>query len=1081
MFERHGADRGPWSPSPTPSAAPAGAPADAASDEVVELIARLSHDGTLRQLIVENFQTLRTAPDALIGTNVLDLIPPAVAAQGRQALQEATTTGRPQRFTYTINDQGEARHFEVKLALSGPDEALAIVRNVTARGASERELMRLNRSFVALQAAASAVTASLEPDQVLDTFTWEMTGLLSAAGCAASEWTPERGTLQLLNAYPAASGAQSCTAGDTCVVVEYPLIERVLVERYARQLRADQLDEKLPESRLLRQAAGDTLLLLPLVYQNITFGLVEIFGRPGQRISEQEVSLAQLLVKETAGALANARLYLQLDRRLREITTLNRIVEASTSSLDLANTLAIVTAGTRELLGAEAVSLALLAEDGRRLVFAAATGGAADFIRERELDIDKGLVGWVVRHGKPLLVNDVAADPRHHAEFDLASGFETQSLLCMPLISHGRVVGAVSTLNKIGDPFDEADQRVLGMLLQPAVAAIENARLYQQAMEEIATRQMAEQALREERALLSERVEARTADLQRQYAWQNALAAIEPTISHPAELDTVLAQLVEVAKTALPASAGAAIVLWDEAQQAFVIAQYSLTQPMDTNPIATWRSGGASRAILDSLQMLVVEDLAATPRHTSSWLRAVGLRSYVGVPLIVQGVGIGIIYALSFEPRTYAREELDFLTALANRAAVAIGNVRLYESINEANRQLARLARMKDEFLASMSHELRTPLNAILGISEGLQDEVFGSLNERQLRSVQVMEESGRHLLSLINDILDVAKIESGQMSLEVEVVRTEAICATSVQFVKQAALKKRINVSFSVAEGVEFIQADDRRLKQILINLLSNAVKFTLEEGTVGLDVIGDADAGEVSFCVWDTGIGIAAEDLPRLFRPFVQLDSTLSRHYAGTGLGLSLVKRMVELHNGRIAVSSELNEGSRFTIWLPWQPVEAHGFSADPLASGADQAPAGQKGALPGEPRILIVDDDAVNRRMYVTILASRGYQAEQAAGAAEALQMCAADPPDLILMDVQMPGMDGLEAIRRLRAVPATARLPIIALTALAMSGDRERCLNAGANDYLSKPVPLRRLVATVRAHLQVETDGLTAHKP
>jgi GAF domain-containing protein len=652
----------------------------------------------------------------------------------------------------------ESRLLEVKLAKSGARELLIIMRDITTQGGSEQALLRLSRSFVALQAAASAVTASLEPDQVFDTFAWELTNLLSAQRCLVSEWHVATGRLQLVAAYPDATLARPAAA-EGYAAAEYPLTERVLAEGYARQLRLSQLDAGLPESRFMRQTGIDTLVLLPLVYQNSTLGMVEIVGRPGQGFSEQELSIAQLLAKETAGALANARLYGQVDRQLREITTLNRIVEASASTLELETILAVVTDGTQRLLGAEAVSIALLQEDRRRLIFAAATGGAAEFIRGRELGVELGLVGWVVRHGEPLLVEDVRRDPRHYAAFDESSGFQTSALLCMPLITRGNIVGAISVMNKIGTTFDEGDQRILGLLVQPAAAAIENARLYQRSRDEIAVRQQAEKALQEERALLARRVDERTAELQRQYVRQKALAAIEPTISSPSQLSKVLDHVVDTAAAALPASGGAALVLWDDQAQKFRIMQSARTPSPAREQLARWESSGTSREILDSGKTLVVEDISQSPERASAWVRAAGLRSYAGVPLMVQGSGIGVLFAASLAPRTYAAEDLDFLHALASRAAVAIGNVRLYESLNEANLQLARLAKMKDEFLASMSHELRTPLNAILGISEGLQEEVFGTLNERQRRSVQVVEESGQHLLSLINDILEVAKL----------------------------------------------------------------------------------------------------------------------------------------------------------------------------------------------------------------------------------------------------------------------------------------------------------------------------------
>ena len=246
------------------------------------------------------------------------------------------------------------------------------------------------------------------------------------------------------------------------------------------------------------------------------------------------------------------------------------------------------------------------------------------------------------------------------------------------------------------------------------------------------------------------------------------------------------------------------------------------------------------------------------------------------------------------------------------------------QALHIANAELRRANRLKDEFLASMSHELRTPLNSILGLSESLQLGTYGQLNERQHTTLQYVEESGRHLLALINDILDVSKIEAGQMQLETGPVSVESVAQASLQFVRQSAFKKQIKVNLSIDSPLTPIEADERRLKQILVNLLNNAVKFTAGGGTIGLEVVADSDNRMTHFTVWDKGIGIAPEDMERLFQPFIQLDARLARSYTGTGLGLTLVQRMTEMHGGRVSVESEVGQGSRFTVSLPWAGPE-------------------------------------------------------------------------------------------------------------------------------------------------------------
>jgi signal transduction histidine kinase/ActR/RegA family two-component response regulator len=395
------------------------------------------------------------------------------------------------------------------------------------------------------------------------------------------------------------------------------------------------------------------------------------------------------------------------------------------------------------------------------------------------------------------------------------------------------------------------------------------------------------------------------------------------------------------------------------------------------------------------------------------------------------------------------------------------------------NVELARTAQLKDEFLAGMSHELRTPLNAVLGLSEALQEDVYGPLTDRQRRSLHSIEASGRHLLDLITDILDLAKIGAGKLELALEPASIATICQASLRLITQLAHTKRLSVDLALDPTVTLFHVDARRMKQILVNLLSNAVKFTPEGGSIGLEVAGDAARQAVDLTVWDSGIGIAQEQMPRLFQPFVQLDSRLARQYEGTGLGLALVYRMVELHGGSISVTSDVGHGSRFRVALPWHtpnvgaparaPTEPEVIVPAPRATGISTR------IIP-PPVVLLAEDNEATITMIADYLDTRGYQVVMARNGTEALDRASDSAPALILMDIQMPDMDGLEAIRRIRADTRLAAIPMIALTALAMPGDRERCLAAGANDYLSKPVSLKGLVTAIDAHLRHATASV-----
>ena len=359
-----------------------------------------------------------------------------------------------------------------------------------------------------------------------------------------------------------------------------------------------------------------------------------------------------------------------------------------------------------------------------------------------------------------------------------------------------------------------------------------------------------------------------------------------------------------------------------------------------------------------------------------------------------------------------------------------------------------------------------------------------GPLNERQQESLHTIEISGHHLLALINDILDLAKVESGQMDLQLDSIEITGLCQASLMFVKEQANKKHLHLEYRVDDLQAVMHADAKRLKQMLVNLLSNAVKFTEAGGRVSLEVQTNTEAGVVRFVVEDTGIGMNPEEMGRLFQPFVQLDSRLNRQHEGTGLGLALVRRFAELHGGGVTVESELGQGSRFTIALPYVSrkmmaqnpadhaliVGDNALRAVPVIENTKSA---RKAPIipPYEPpptgvRVLIVEDNTINITTVGDYLRDRGYQVKVARTGREALDIVAEARPDVILMDIQMAEMDGLETTRLLRAMPNYQDTPIIAMTALAMPGDREQCLVAGANEYLTKPVRLKGLVETMQ---------------
>jgi PAS domain S-box-containing protein len=395
------------------------------------------------------------------------------------------------------------------------------------------------------------------------------------------------------------------------------------------------------------------------------------------------------------------------------------------------------------------------------------------------------------------------------------------------------------------------------------------------------------------------------------------------------------------------------------------------------------------------------------------------------------------------------------------------------EELRLANTELMRVLQTKDEFLANMSHELRTPLTSILGLSELLEMGVRGPLNQEQIESIRTIYQSGEHLLTLINDILDLSKIEAGKFEIEPGFVPVEDICQSGLSLIQGMAYSKGITISYQLSDPQLKIWADARRLKQILVNLLSNAVKFTPEGGQVSLEVDLQREQQRVRFIVQDTGIGISQENMDKLFEPFTQLDATLSRKYEGSGLGLALVRKLADLHQGKVFVESEgiPGKGSRFTVSLPWNdsPISRSGSSPDISKSLFSDDKTHNSIIEPESTArytILLAEDNLSNIMILSEYLEKYDYQIIQALDGKEAIEKADKFLPDLILMDIQMPIMDGLEAIRYLRQDTRFIKTPIMALTALAMPGDLEHCLEAGATDYVTKPVKMKELLGKIK---------------
>ncbi len=404
--------------------------------------------------------------------------------------------------------------------------------------------------------------------------------------------------------------------------------------------------------------------------------------------------------------------------------------------------------------------------------------------------------------------------------------------------------------------------------------------------------------------------------------------------------------------------------------------------------------------------------------------------------------------------------------------------IKRQNALKSEIRELQYNNQFKDQFLAAMRHELRTPLNSILGMAEAINSEIYGSINEQQEIASKNILTSGRQLLGLIDEILDLSNIAAGNGKPDFMPVNIAKLCANVIEGIEGQASEKELTIITRYDDRVEYISADPNRIQQILNALLQNAIKFTDRHGKIGLMTVGSPDEKLMHFIVWDTGIGIKQEDIKVIFKPFVQADGSFSRQFSGAGLGLAIVKRLVDLHAGSIRVSSDIGKGSRFIVSLPWtsnhQSDSTETGDGEPNITTIDETVIATIAEIESaeyvKTKILIAEDNEANLKTLSDYLELHGYEIVVARNGIDAINQVELSNPAMVLMDIQMPKMDGLTATRQLRKKYDKTVLPIIALTAFAMPGDREKCLAAGANQYISKPISLKHLLVTIQQNLK-----------
>jgi signal transduction histidine kinase/CheY-like chemotaxis protein len=482
-----------------------------------------------------------------------------------------------------------------------------------------------------------------------------------------------------------------------------------------------------------------------------------------------------------------------------------------------------------------------------------------------------------------------------------------------------------------------------------------------------------------------------------------------------------------------------------------------LVRALQANPIrvgqGTVARAAATREPVQIADILDEQDSGANPARLV--LRAVGYRSLLAIPLFREGRIMGGLSVYRREAGNFATEVVNLLQTLATQSVLAIQNARLFREIEEKGRQLEVAGRYKSEFLASMSHELRTPLNAIIGYSEMLEEEAGDLGQEAFIPDLQKIHGAGKHLLSLINNVLDLSKIEAGKMDLYLENFAIASMVQEVVATVKPLVEKNGNALDVHCADGLGTMRADLTKLRQTLFNLLSNASKFT-ERGTVTLRAGRENVNGDewISFSVRDTGIGMSPEQTSKLFQAFTQADASTTRKYGGTGLGLAISRKFCQMMGGDISVASTPGQGSRFTVRLPATVIEREAASLPHAGETAATAPRIPEGA----PAVLVIDDDLTVHDLLSRFLNKEGLRMVAARSGEEGIRLARELRPAVITLDVLMPGMDGWAVLTALKADPASADIPVIMLSIV---DEKQMGYSLGASDYLTKPLDWERL--------------------
>ncbi|HKW83258.1 MAG TPA: GAF domain-containing protein, partial [Burkholderiaceae bacterium] len=615
--------------------------------------------------------------------------------------------------------------------------------------------------------------------------------------------------------------------------------------------------------------------------------------------ARHQIDVLSMFADQAVIAIENVRLFNETKEALLRQTATAEILQVISSSVsDTKPVFDTILASCERLFGGTHMGINLVGADG--LVHLAAHSGPtpdrAAFERtfpvplSHESGSGSAILDARVMHYPDTQAADVPPYVRRSSRANA-----TRSVIIAPLLWQGRGIGALFVGRSSVGPFSDKDIALLRTFADQAVIAIQNARLFNE------TKDALEQ--------------------------QTATSEVLKTISRTTfDLQPVLTTLIESASRLCKADRG--FVYLREGDLYQMKAGYRFESSGIELPAVSAESGSLVGRTALTREIVHIEDALNDPGYT--WKEAqerLGYRTMLGVPMLREGEPIGVVGMWRDEVRPFSERDIRIVTTFADQAVIALENVRLLSEIQAKSRELEAANRHKSEFLANMSHELRTPLNAIIGFSEVLTEQMFGDVNDKQLEYLHDIHSSGQHLLTLINDVLDLSKIEAGRMELDLSCFDLGLLLDNSLTLVRERAQRHGLTLTLQVGDGLEEWVADARKVKQVVVNLLSNAVKFTPSGGSISLCArrVGAGDRVSAQISVADTGVGIAAEEQALVFEEFRQASGDYLRKTEGTGLGLSLARRFVELHGGAIALDSRPGAGATFTVTLPLQTLEA------------------------------------------------------------------------------------------------------------------------------------------------------------